>query len=557
MSWFKKEPNKPQAMPASFAEYEGVAGCISTLPTPEQFTEQFLNEFLDLCVKENVPPPVEPLGLYRDLVRELYTQDLYSGIDRYYSVLDVTIDRFTNIPQVLAEFKKPLFEVLMPFRRVIRTTSGAFKIPAYELVDIKVVDQVYQAFTRRTFDESQRTHRKLNDQLIANWLATSKDQLSARDIAQGKYVFPLQFEGTVRDASYAYFKGTPLLKLFEGTMSLDVSGDIRFQHQWVIAPTGSGKTQLLQSQIASDLSGKCAIIVMDSQGFDDGFLLSNIQWLKQFAPGGALDGKLVVLMPNPDRPLSLNLFDMGQNDPSLSGRERQMMYASALKMISFCLGGTTEQQQDMIEYLVQLGLQIEGATIDTVRRMLMLPKADFHKEYGPTLERPDVDEVVRDYFLHSFHAQSMSVTREAVMRRIMGMLKNPTFRKMFQAKTNSFNMKKEIDAGKVILINTDVALMGEAACELFGRYFISLLLLATQQRRSNMPVHVYIDECQDYIANDENVATLLDKARKQRVGFTFCSSEACLNQKCECPGRSFQLCHQVCGWQRYGCTDTG
>ena len=63
--------------------------------------------------------------------------------------------------------------------------------------------------------------------------------------------------------------------------------------------------------------------------------------------------------------------------------------------------------------------------------------------------------------------------------------------------------------------------MGAEACELFGRFFISLLVQATQQRKSKHPVYCYIDECQDYIANDETIASLIDKARKQSVGLIF------------------------------------
>jgi len=33
-----------------------------------------------------------------------------------------------------------------------------------------------------------------------------------------------------------------------------------------------------------------------------------------------------------------------------------------------------------------------------------------------------------------------------------------------------------------------------------------------------MPTIVYIDECQDYIANDPNIKVILEQARKQRVG---------------------------------------
>jgi len=292
----------------------------------------------------------------------------------------------------------------------------------------------------------------------------------------------------------------------------------RFMHEWVIAPSGSGKTQLLQSQIVEDLDrvqkGEASIIIIDSQGMDRGKLLSNVANLKLFAPGQPLEGKLVLLGPDPDHPLALNIFDMGQYNSNLSARDRQILHAASLQMITFCLAGTTDQQRDMIEYLVQLAMVVPGANINTIRRMLT-PKG--LEEFRPYLAK--VDEVVRDYFLHSFNVQSQNVTKEAVTRRIMGMLKNPVFRKMYQNERNKFNMREEIDSGKVIIINTDVALLGPEACELFGRFFIAQLLQATQQRKSNTPVYCYIDECQDYIATDETVASLLDKARKQHVAF--------------------------------------
>lgn len=320
-----------------------------------------------------------------------------------------------------------------------------------------------------------------------------------------------------------YLGHTAFEQLFSLTVPFTIPQDIRFQHQWVVAPTGSGKTQLLQTQIADDLekvaAGEASLIVIDSQGLGKGRLLSNIARLKMFSKGQPLHGKLVVLEPDPDWPLALNLFDMGQYNPRLSGRDRQILHTSALRMITFCLSDTTGQQQDMIEYLVQLAMVIPGATIDTVRQMLVAPKGEFLKTFEEPLGK--VDEIVRDYFVHTFNPQGQNVTKEAVTRRIMGMMKNPTFRRMYQNKRNKFNMQWELEAGKVILINTDLALLGAEACELFGRFFISLLVQATQQRSGERPVFCYIDECQDYIAADENIAMLLDKARKQRVGFVF------------------------------------
>ena len=57
----------------------------------------------------------------------------------------------------------------------------------------------------------------------------------------------------------------------------------RFEHHWIVAGTGHGKTQTLQALILDDLKqveqGQASIVVIDSQGD----LINNIAGLKIFA----------------------------------------------------------------------------------------------------------------------------------------------------------------------------------------------------------------------------------------------------------------------------------
>jgi hypothetical protein len=60
----------------------------------------------------------------------------------------------------------------------------------------------------------------------------------------------------------------------------------------------------------------------------------------------------------------------------------------------------------------------------------------------------------------------------------------------------------------------------------FGRFFIAKLLQATEERMlidrdKRRPVFLYVDEAADYIAREENIVELINKARKQRVALTF------------------------------------
>ena len=81
----------------------------------------------------------------------------------------------------------------------------------------------------------------------------------------------------------------------------------------------------------------------------------------------------------------------------------------------------------------------------------------------------------------------------------------------------------EINAGKVILINTAKDLLKEQGTEIFGRFFLALIAQAAQERATlpparRLPCFVYIDEAQDYLSTNSNFTMILEQARKQNVG---------------------------------------
>jgi hypothetical protein len=108
-----------------------------------------------------------------------------------------------------------------------------------------------------------------------------------------------------------------------------------------------------------------------------------------------------------------------------------------------------------------------------------------------------------------------------VLRRLYGVLENQTFERMFSHPQSKFDMFTEMNAGKLILINTAKSLLKEQGTEVFGRFFIALIAQAAQERATlpdydRLPCMVYVDEAQDYF--DENIGIILSQARKYRVG---------------------------------------
>jgi hypothetical protein len=92
---------------------------------------------------------------------------------------------------------------------------------------------------------------------------------------------------------------------------------------------------------------------------------------------------------------------------------------------------------------------------------------------------------------------------------------------MFSHPRSKLDLQAEMNAGKVILINTAKDLLKASGTEIFGRFFVALIAQAAQERavlheRDRMPTFVYVDEASEYF--DRNVETILAQARKYKVG---------------------------------------
>jgi hypothetical protein len=92
---------------------------------------------------------------------------------------------------------------------------------------------------------------------------------------------------------------------------------------------------------------------------------------------------------------------------------------------------------------------------------------------------------------------------------------------MFKAPQTLIDIAKEIDDGKIIIIDNSEKSIG-AGQEFFGRLFLALILGAATQRSGRadsekLPCFVYLDEAQTVIARDPTTASILDRCRSQKI----------------------------------------
>lgn len=262
---------------------------------------------------------------------------------------------------------------------------------------------------------------------------------------------------------------------------------------------------------------------MDSAGD----LIDQISGLNIFAPGQPLDGKLIVIRPDLEYPPALNLFDLGRDRiSSYDDKDREKFTNTVIDQLTYVMdammGETatlTSKQETVFRYLIRLLVHLPEANLDVFSTLLSVENRSDLARYDQYINR--LSKPAQDFFNDQYCGKEYKPTKEQIGWRLARLRESDLFERMFSHPTSKLDLFTELNESKVILIHTDVENMSAEGTNILGRYFIGALLAASQERASlsnRLPVFAYIDECQDYIATDSKIATLLDQARKMKIG---------------------------------------
>lgn len=320
----------------------------------------------------------------------------------------------------------------------------------------------------------------------------------------------------------AYLGNTPFKQLFTTQVPLQIPEQSRFEHCHIVGGTGHGKTQLLQHLISQDIEkareDKQSVVVIDSQGE----MIEKIRRLSAFDhEGGALAKRLVVIDPyEVEYPPSLNLFSINKERlEQYNPAEQERIFNGIVELYETFFGSLlgaemTQKQGVLFSFLARLMLEIPNASIHTLQEVMQEGE-----RFRPYIER--LEGAARYFFEDEFFSRSFAATKTQIARRLYGVLSIPAFERMFGARENKLDIFELLNQGSIILISTAKDLMKSEGSALFGRFFIASITQAVLERSvlhqsERTPVHLYIDEAQEYL--DENIETLLNQARKYKCG---------------------------------------
>ena len=397
---------------------------------------------------------------------------------------------------VIGSFTAELIAALPPI------DDALFRVPLISLVKnpLELLDRLIGVF----FDEETiklGLFRKLENTICDNIYSFSG--ITDPETSKKPVVWPSESELSTEDAVNTYLSGTPLQSLLLTACPFAIPTEQRFSGHWIIAPPGRGKTTLLHTMFLSDVDEDASIIVIDSKG-DLLEPIKHLEWIKD---------RLLLIEPTADYAFALNPLDVSQSS---------VMHA--VNMIEYIMAGLldakfTALQSTLFRNVVPAIIEaIDRPTLDTFKTVMV------HGLPGEAMPRLNAHS--RAFFENKdtgFYSKTYESTRREVVWRLDYVMTNPIIRTMFSAVQTKLDIGKEMDAGKIILINNSKSVLTDEGAEFFGRFFIALIVRAAQQRASKpadskRPCYVYIDECQTVIANDTRIPTLLDECRSQKIG---------------------------------------
>jgi Type IV secretion-system coupling protein DNA-binding domain len=279
----------------------------------------------------------------------------------------------------------------------------------------------------------------------------------------------------------------------------------RRAHMYLIGKTGMGKSTLMETMILSDLQKGEGLAVLDPHGDLVDRVKAQIPLARQrdviyFAPGGE------------NQRVALNPLDAG-------GTASRHLVASELisifkKLWADSWGPRTEH---ILRNTLLALLELPAATLPDALRLL----SDY--EYRQALVAILEDGPVKKFWIREFEQYSKNFRTEAIspiQNKVGQFVTHPVIGRIIAQRQSSFDMRRLMDEGNVLLVDLSKGKVGEDASRLLGAMILAQIELAALGRADiaeakRRDFYVYIDEFYNFTSS--SFAGILAEARKYRL----------------------------------------
>ena len=283
----------------------------------------------------------------------------------------------------------------------------------------------------------------------------------------------------------------------------------RSRHVYIIGQTGAGKSGTLELFALSDIFHNQGYAIIDPHG---DFAVNNMR----FIPGGRMEDVVYFNPADTAYPLGFNPLEV--TNPEQKTNISSEVIGVLKRMFGESWGPRLEY---ILRYTILALLDRPTTTMLDITRMLTDKK--FRKE---TLEYC-TDSVVLQFWNVEFASWNDKFQSEAiapVLNKVGAFTANPIIRNIIGQPKSTFNIRKIMDEGKILIVNLSKGLVGEDNAAILGAFMVTKIQLAAMSRsdipnvEDRKPFFLYVDEFQNFAT--DSFATILSEARKYGLNLT-------------------------------------
>jgi hypothetical protein len=298
---------------------------------------------------------------------------------------------------------------------------------------------------------------------------------------------------------------------YQGTKrSVYIGNEDRMRHIYIIGKTGTGKSEMLKDMVLQDIKAGKGVCFMDPHG-------DAVEDLLKLIPPERAEDVIYFNPSDTGRPMGMNLLEARTED------EKHFAATSVINLMyklfdPYKTGIVGPRFEHGVRNAMLTAMSVPGNTFVEVMRIMT--DARYVQELLPHVEDP----IVRRYWTDQI-AQTSDFHKSEVLDYTVSkfgrFVTNKLIRNIIGQSQSSFDMRKVMDEGKILLINLAKGPLGEENSNFLGLLLVPRILMAAMSR-ANVPMeerrdfYFYVDEFQNFATPD--FAVILSEARKYRLG---------------------------------------
>lgn len=283
----------------------------------------------------------------------------------------------------------------------------------------------------------------------------------------------------------------------------------RGRHVYIIGQTGTGKSGMLELLTLSDVYHNEGYAIIDPHG---DFAVDNLR----FVPANRIQDVVYFNPSDTGHPIGFNPMEV--HDPAMKNNVSSEIIGVLKRMFGDSWGPRLEY---ILRYTILALLDYPNATMLDITRMLT--DKNFRKDVLSYCE----DAVVLNFWQVEFASWQDRFANEAVapvLNKVGAFVANPIIRNIIGQSESTFNIRKIMDEGKILVVNLSKGLIGEDNASILGSFIVTQIQLAAMSRsdiervEDRRPFYLYVDEFQNFAT--DSFATILSEARKYGLNLT-------------------------------------